>query len=43
MLLEKKNVQNIQIYVSTEVLGAEPEYYYPIIKILGDNIKEHLI
>ena len=43
MLVRKKKVQNIQIYVSTEVLGAEPEYYYPIIKILGDNIKEHLI
>jgi len=31
----------IYIYISKELINSELDYYYPIIKILGDNIKEH--
>jgi len=43
MVYKKKNANIIYIYISKEVINSEPDYYYPIIKILGDNIKEHLI
>ena len=43
MVHKKKNANIIYIYISKEVINSEPDYYYPIIKILGDNIKEHLI
>ena len=35
--------QNLCIYLSPKILEAEPGDYYSIIKILGDNIKEHII
>lgn len=43
MLREKKKANIVLIYVSPDFLKAHPREYYPIIKILGDNIKKHLI
>ena len=39
----KKNANIVLIYVSPDFLKAHPREYYPIIKILGDNIKKHLL
>ena len=43
MLKREKNANIICIYVSPKVLESHAEIYYPIIKILGDNINSHLI
>mgnify|MGYP000454046487 CR=1 FL=1 len=43
LLHKEKNANIICIYLSPKILEAEPGDYYSIIKILGDNIKEHLI
>lgn len=43
LLREKKNANVVLIYVSPNILKAPPAEYYPLIKILGDNIKEHLL
>jgi len=43
LLREKKKANIILVYVSPNILKAKPAEYYPIIKILGDNIKEHLL
>jgi voltage-gated potassium channel len=43
LLRKEKNANIICIYLSPKILEAEPGDYYSIIKILGDNIKEHLI
>ena len=43
LLRKEKNANIICIYLSPKILEANAKEYYPIIKILGDNIKEHLI
>lgn len=43
MLRKDKEANLIQIYLSPKILESEAKDYYPIIKILGDNIKEHLL
>jgi len=43
LLREKKKANIILVYVSPNILKAKPTEYYPIIKILGNNIKEHLL
>lgn len=43
MLRKERNANIILIYLSPNILKAVSKNYYPIIKILGDNIKEHLI
>tara|TARA_Y100000385_G_C13099948_1_gene643864 strand:+ start:145 stop:1803 length:1659 start_codon:yes stop_codon:yes gene_type:complete len=42
MLRENMKANVVLIYVSTEILKSKANFYYPVIKILGDNIKEHL-
>ena len=43
LLRKEKNANIICIYLSPKILEARSKEYYSIIKILGDNIKEHLI
>ena len=43
MLKENKNANIVLIYLSPKILKAKPAEYYPIIKILGDNINKHLL
>ena len=43
MVHKQRSANIIYIYLSKEIINSEPDYYYPIIKILGDNIKEHLL
>ena len=43
MLKREKNANIICIYLSPKILEAPNEKYYSIIKILGDNINNHLI
>ena len=43
LLHKEKNANVICIYLSVEILETKPGDYYSIIKILGDNIQEHLI
>ena len=40
MIHEKRNAEVVYIYVSKEIINSEPDYYYPIIKVLGDCIKD---
>ena len=42
MLKRNRNTEIIYIYVSRTVINSNPENYYSIIKILGDNIKNNL-
>ena len=43
MLRKKRNANRVCIYLSPKILEATPNKYYPIIKILGDSIKENLM
>ena len=43
MLRKKRNANIVCIYLSPKILEATPNKYYPIIKILGDSIKENLM
>ena len=43
LLRKEKNANIICIYLSPKILEARSKEYYSIIKILGDNIKEHLL
>lgn len=43
LLRDKKKANIVLVYVSPNILKAPAEEYYPIIKIIGDNIKENLI
>ncbi len=43
MLRKKRNANIICIYLSPKILEAPNNKYYPIIKILGDSIKENLM
>tara|TARA_Y100000991_G_scaffold215401_1_gene205697 strand:- start:954 stop:2627 length:1674 start_codon:yes stop_codon:yes gene_type:complete len=43
LLRNKKKANIVLVYVSPNILKAPADEYYPIIKIIGDNIKENLI
>ena len=43
LLRDKKKANIVLVYVSPNILKAPAQEYYPIIKIIGDNIKENLI
>ena len=43
LLRNKKKANIILVYISPNILKSKPAEYYPIIKIFGDNIKEHLL
>lgn len=43
LLRNKKKANIVLVYVSPNILKAPAGEYYPIIKIIGDNIKENLI
>lgn len=43
MLRKERNANIVCIYLSPKILEATAKNYYPIIKILGENIKQHLL